>query len=69
MDERECDHCEEWFEFGLDQIYTSSEIIDGQYTELAAIKCPKCGEEMVFMLKGFFNTELPKDNFDQVSSW
>lgn len=45
MDEHECEHCGEWFEFGLDEIYTSSEIVDGQYVEMAAIKCPHCNEE------------------------
>lgn len=42
MDEHEC---EEWFDFELDAIYTTSTVIEGQYEELPTLKCPKCGHE------------------------
>jgi len=31
-------------------------------------RCPKCGEEMVFVLAGFFAPELPFD-FEQAPAW
>jgi hypothetical protein len=40
--ERECQFCEEWFEFDVGDIFLSSEIVEGQYTEYSAIQCPHC---------------------------
>ena len=31
-------------------------------------KCPKCGEEMCFVLAGFFAPEMPLD-FEAVAAW
>jgi len=44
--ELECWDCEKKFEFdhGID-IYTSCDIIGGQYTEFMAVRCPFCGIE------------------------
>ena len=45
IETHECWWCEKEFEFDLNNVHESCDIVDGQYIVFDAIDCPYCGIE------------------------